>query len=82
MERYRRVYVETNVLFSCEGNMMPKALRWEDGRTFAIDKVLEVRRASGERAGSHGVRYTCRICGKERYLFYDGKRWFVEALMF
>ena len=81
----QRVYVEMLVRYSKDGTMMPAVLKWEDGQSYEIDKVLDVRRAASE-AGSMGVRYTVRIMGQDRRLFYEdtysetGKpRWFVES---
>ena len=65
--------------------MMPAMLKWKDGTIYEIDRVLDVRRAASE-AGSMGIRYTVRIMGRERRLFFEdtysetGKpRWFVES---
>ncbi|MBS5518263.1 MAG: hypothetical protein KHX17_06955 [Clostridiales bacterium] len=58
--------------------MIPRAVQWEDGRVFTIDKVLDVRPAASLKAGGQGVRYTCRIRDRETYLFYENPRWFVE----
>jgi len=81
----RRIYVELLARYSPDGTMMPAMLKWEDGTLYEIDRVLDVRRAASE-AGSMGIRYTVRILGKERRLFFEdtysetGKpRWFVES---
>lgn len=76
---YRKVFVEVSVIFDLDGRMIPKALRWEDGRVYHIDKVLDSRRAASLKAGGQGIRYTCRIGGKDKYLYYDAPKWFVEA---
>ena len=44
-----------------------------------IDKVTDVRYAASLKAGGAGIRYTCQISGKERYLFLEDQRWFVDA---
>jgi len=56
-----------------------------DGRVFDIDSVLDARRAASE-AGSIWMRYTVKILGQARRLFFEdafsdtGKaRWFVET---
>ncbi len=36
------------------------------------------RQAPSLRGGGLGMRYTCRICGKEVWLFEEEGRWFVE----
>lgn len=74
-----RVYVRVIVEFDEEGGVHPLSIAWEDGRKFEVDRVLDVRRAASTKAGGQGIRYTCRIMGKETYLFDDNGRWFVEA---
>lgn len=60
------------------GNIRPLSLKWTDGRIFTIDRVLDVRQAAALKAGGQGIRYTCRIMGKQVYLFDDDGKWFVE----
>ena len=81
----QRVYVEMLVKYSPDGTMTPAVLKWEDGALYEIDRVLDVRRAASA-AGSMGIRYTVRIMGHERRLFYEDTysstgqpRWFVET---
>ena len=59
--------------------MRPLWIVWEDGRKFPVDRLLDVRRAAATKAGGQGIRYTCRILGRETYLFEDDGRWFVEG---
>ena len=80
-----RVYIELRVRFSEEGDMIPLQIKWKDGRVFEIDKILDVRRAASE-AGSMGLRYTVKIMGRTRRLFFEDvysdagrPRWFVET---
>ena len=80
----QRVYVEMRVDFSAEGAMRPVSLKWEDGRVFEIDRVIDIRRAASV-AGSSGLRYTVKIMGQSRLLFFEDTysdtgqpRWFVE----
>ena len=44
-----------------------------------IQKILEERQAVCVGAGGRGLRYTCLINGKRRFLFFEGPRWFVDA---
>ena len=46
---------------------------------FEVDKILDVRRAACQSVGGVGDRYTCRIQGKESYLWFEKGRWFVAA---
>ena len=74
-----KIYVETIAKFTIDGKIIPLAIIWEDGRRFEIDRVIDVRRAVSLKAGGQGMRYTVRILGKERYLFFDDTAWFVES---
>ena len=75
----RKVNVEVDVHFDTDGNMLPTAIKWEDGRVFAVDKVLDVRQAASMKSGGQGMRYLCRILGKQTYLWFENPAWFVEG---
>jgi hypothetical protein len=72
-------YVSVTAIFDTDGDLLPINIMWDDGRKFPIDRVTDVRYASSLKAGGAGIRYTCRIAGKERYLFLEEQRWFVDA---
>lgn len=73
-----KINLQVNADFDLDGNIHPKAITWEDGRVFEIDRILDVRRAASLKAGGLGIRYICRIRGKEVKLFNDEGRWFME----
>ena len=73
-----KVYVTVVAKFDPDGKLIPLSVEWEDGRVFAVDKVLDIRRAASLKAGGSGIRYTVMICRKETYLFLEEDRWFVE----
>ncbi len=82
-----KVYVAVIAAFTEDGKLMPRQLRWEDGREIAIDKVLDVRPAAAQKAGGQGDRYIIQVQGKQLYLFFEKStdigdpnlgRWFVE----
>jgi hypothetical protein len=84
---HAKVYVAVIASFSEEGNLYPRKLRWEDGREYMIEKVLDVRPAAALKAGGQGDRYTIQINGHPSYLFFERSaningtnlgRWFVE----
>ena len=75
----RKVYVEVAAVFTTDGQVMPRQIRWEDGTVFPVDRVLDIRQAAATKAGGCGLRYTIRIRGKQTYLFLDEDRWFVEG---
>ena len=72
-------YVSVTARFDSDGNLLPITLHWKDGRSFDIDRILDIRYAASLKAGGAGVRYSCRIAGKQRYLFLDNNRWFVDS---
>lgn len=76
---YRRVNVEVDAHFDLNGTLLPRSMMWEDGTVFAIDRVLDAQRAASRKAGGIGMRYTVRICGKKRYLYFENPLWFVEV---
>ncbi|HBK69351.1 MAG TPA: hypothetical protein DDZ91_11970 [Firmicutes bacterium] len=81
MEEYNnpsKVYVDVLAVFNQEGELRPLALKWEDGRRYPVDRVIDVRQAASLKAGGTGIRYTCKIRGKQTYLFFEEGRWWVE----
>ena len=48
-----------------DGRAVPKTILWDDGRRFAIDKVLDVRQAAALRCGGIGTIYICKIMAKK-----------------
>lgn len=80
METKKPVKVFVSVLadFDADGNLIPISFVWEDGRRYTIDRILDVRRAASLKAGGCGIRYTCRVRGKQTYLFREEDRWFME----
>ena len=88
LNEYKRIYVNVDVRFDPTGMMMPRRLTWTDGRSYEIDKVLEVRPAYAAKAGGQGDRYKVSMLGQERQLFFEHNtkvgtlqigRWFVEG---
>ena len=73
-----KINLQVNADFDLDGNIRPRTITWEDGRVFEIDRVLDVRRAASLKAGGLGIRYLCRIRGKEVRLFNDEGHWFME----
>ena len=62
-----------------EGELIPTAFVWEDGRKYAIDKVSKPERCASRKAGGTGYRYTCQVGGKICHLTYEENyKWFME----
>jgi hypothetical protein len=62
-----------------DGTISPLAIRWDEAHLYEIDRILDVRPAASLKAGGAGIRYTCMILGKQRYIWREEGRWFVEA---
>lgn len=75
----RKAYVSVNLDVDKEGVLHPRLIRWENGLVFRIDEILYKCRASSNKVGGGGIRYTVLIRGKESFLFQEGNKWFVEA---
>ena len=58
---------EVAVVFTGDGRMLPRVIRWEDGTQYKIDRVTDIRQAPALRSGGQGDRYTVMIHGRERY---------------
>lgn len=67
------------VQYTEDGQITPLAVRWSPEQLFEIDRVLDVRPAASLRAGGSGIRYLCRIKGRERFIWLEENRWFVET---
>lgn len=74
-----KTFVKVTAEHDESGRIRPLVLTWVDGRKFEIDRVLDVRQAPSLKGGGLRIRYTCRIRGKEVYLFDEEGRWFIES---
>lgn len=82
-----KIYVEVTLRCTTDGQIIPTAIIWADGRLFEIDRIIDVKRRASLKAGGAGIRYECMIEGARKYLFMEdiefnklaGARWFVEA---
>ena len=82
-----KVYVEVTSVTSPEGQMLPRALVWEDGTKYTIDRVSDIKQAAAMKCGGQGDRYTIWVGGHQSYLYFGRNasltgnnigRWFVE----
>ena len=72
-------YVDMIVQYTEDGQIIPLAVRWSPDQLYEIDRVLDVQRAASLRAGGTGIRYLCRIKGRERYIWLEENKWFVDV---
>lgn len=73
-------YVPVVVRFDAEGRLRPLEIEFDEEHKYPVDRVLDVCRAACQTVGGVGVRYTVRVQGKDRYLWLEKDRWFVEAI--
>lgn len=88
--KYRKVYVDVDTYFRKDGRMLPREIFWEDGQSFPIEAVLSLTPGAFFKTSGQNDRYTVRIRGRERYLYFERfreedagnniGRWFVEGL--
>lgn len=86
-DNYDDTYVTVNADFADDGTLLPRAITWEDGEKYAIDRIIDIRQASAMKADGQGERYTISVRGHQSYLFFERStnltgnnigRWFVE----
>ena len=74
----KKQYISVTAAFDADGNITPLCINWDDGRHFKIDRITDIRYAASLNAGGAGIRYTCRIGAREKYIFLEENRWFLE----
>ena len=74
-----KTFVKVLAIHDENGVIRPVSITWTDGRSFDIDRIIDVRQAPSLKAGGLGTRYICKIRGKQVYLFCDEGKWFVES---
>lgn len=79
MEEREKRYVPVIVRFEADGKLRPLEIQFDEAHRYPVDKILDVRWAACQSVGGVGDRYTCRIQGKESYLWFEKGRWFVAA---
>jgi|LSQX01.2.fsa_nt_gb hypothetical protein len=79
-ERFaKKIYIGVLAITHPDGSIVPLRLIWPDGRSWEIDRLLDVRPAVARKAGGEGLRFLCRINGHEKELWYAHGQWFVEG---
>ena len=73
-----RIELDIIVEHRKDGLALPKTIIWDDWRRFDIDRVLDIRKAAATKCGGIGIRYICRIRGREYKIFDEDGKWFIE----
>lgn len=74
----KKAFVEVIVKYKENGRQIPLQIKWKNDICYEIDRVLEITKAASMKVGGIGIRYKCRIRGKETFLWLEGNKWFVE----
>ncbi len=72
-------YIKVCAVFTKDGNIIPKSFLYDDGNKYKIDRILDVRRKASKKTGGSGICYTVIIEGKEKELFIDDNKWYMEV---
>jgi hypothetical protein len=75
----KKVYVQVTASFTPDGQLSPQSFRWENGLEYKVDRVYDCKKAVSLKVGGQGLRFRCRVLGKEVFLFYEDGRWFMEG---
>lgn len=69
-----------NVIAKMEIDGIPKPIEiiWENGKSYNISKITDIRKKASTKGGGAGLRYTCIINDKERFLFLVDYKWLIE----
>ena len=78
-ERRIRKYVPVVLRVNEDGKITPLVIEFDAAHKYPVDAVLDVRRAACQSAGGVGDRFTCRIQGRETYIWLEKGRWFIAA---
>lgn len=71
-------YVPVVVRIDENGKVNPKIIEFGD-KKYRIDKILDCHPAACQSVGGVGVKYQCRVLGRETELWEENGRWFVVA---
>lgn len=72
-----KIYVDVVALHKQDRTIVPLFIIWENHVKYSIDRVIAVQKAAALKEGGVGIRYTCRIHGHIRYLYYENPTWFI-----
>lgn len=72
-------FVKVTATFDCDGNLTPENIIWSEQKNYPISRVTDIRYTTSPENQKAEIRYTCIIHGKEKFLFFEGNRWFVKC---
>ena len=76
---FKKEYIKIFAIFTSDGRVIPKSFLYSDGNIYKIDRIIDVKRKASLKTGGSGICYTVIIQGKEKYLFRDEDKWYMEV---
>ena len=76
--KFKKVYVTMIVKITKDGRIRPMRMMWKDGAAYEIGRVLHITLAASLKVVGCGTRYTVMIEGKQRDIYDEDGKWFVE----
>ena len=73
-----KLFVDVNCDHHADGTLQPRQIKWADGRTWDIRRILYVTEPVENEF--EGIRYTVLIGSAEKYIYRTGNRWYVEPV--
>lgn len=73
-----KTFLYVNADHRPDGTIRPLHIKWDDGRIFTIDRLLDVLQASALKAGGCGILYRCMVHGKQVDLFNEEGQWYID----
>ena len=71
-------YIDVIARHRADGGIVPLYIIYQE-MYLPIDRILDVRRAASLKAGGCGMRYLCRMRGRDVILYLEAEgRWFFE----
>lgn len=77
MQLFKR-YIEVILKQKKDGEMIPLYVVWDNGKKYKIEKIFNKQRKASV-VGGCGLMYSCMIEGRQRNIYYEKDKWFIES---
>lgn len=71
-------YIDIVAKMTQDGIPKPIQILWETGKTYDIDKIIDIKKKASTKGGGAGLMYKVKVLGKEKILFLKDNKWFIE----
>ena len=73
-----KTQVAVVALHTKQKELVPLFIVWDNMVKYRIDRIIRKEKAASLKYGGFGMRYTVRIQGQMRFLYYENPGWFIE----